>query len=1046
MGEKISNYVRKLGVQPKFSVLLFLMMFASGYAQNITVSGEVIDADGMPLPGVNVFIVGTSQGTTTNFDGNYTLDDVPSDATLSYSFMGYQSQDIPVNGRTQINVTMQDDAEALSEVVVVGYGTQSRESVTGSVVSVKGEELNEVKTANFQDALIGRAAGVNISTNSTRPGASPQVRIRGTRSLSGNNDPLIVLNGIPFSGGLSDISPNDIESLDILKDASATAIYGSRGANGVILITTKSGRQGQKATFSYNTYYAVKDVFAKYPMMNAAQLTQLRADVAAHPNQGGTPIYALGGDEDLANDTDWQDLIYGTGLQTTHDVSVKGGSEKGSYNVGLGYFKETSVAPGDSFQRYSLRAQVDQEVGELFSFGLNSVMNFNKTSSIVGVFGALAASPLLSPYDENGNFLESVRLQTQADNLWIPTENEVRRIGEGRKNEQLDYGSYNNIYAEVKIPWIEGLKYRLNLGLNFRAGRDGNFTGRGVFNYNEQNPSSASYNSSITRDYVIENQILFDRTFADKHKVNFVGLFSSQNTEFDNVGITAQNIPNESSLWYNIDSALSEDITNYGTGYSATGLLSYMGRVMYQYDNRYLMTATLRSDGSSRLAPGNKWVTYPAVSVGWNIGNEAFMDDVEWLNLLKLRAGYGETSNQAIAPYSVQGRLSTVNYNFGSTFATGYYVNQLPNANLGWEFSQTYNYGLDFGLFNNRLSGTVEYYITKTNDILYTLGLPSSSGVGNVTSNIGATQNKGFEISLNGTIIDNPDGFTWDAGINLYSNQNEITALASGQLRDEGNLWFVGSPINVIYDYERIGLWNESDPDFQYLQQYEPGGSAAGMIKVRYTGEYNADGSPVRPIGADDRKIIDPTPDFQGGFNTRLAYKNIDLSMVGTFQSGGTLVSTLYSSSSYLNLLTGRQNNVDVDYWTPTNTDAKYPAPGGIQSGDNQKYASTLGYFDGSYLKIRSLTLGYNFDQDFIDDLGINRLRVYASAQNPLVLFSPFHDESGLDPEITNSGVDGNGNRQNVAVNTGNISRGIPTIGTNIPSTRNYLIGLNISF
>ena len=1036
-------------LKSRWRIFLLVLSVFSGFIANAqngtTVSGVVSDDTG-PLLGVTVIVQGTNNGTTTDFDGRYTLENVSSDATLQFSFLGYEGQEIQVNGRNEIDIVLVEDTESLDEVVVIGYGTQRRESVTGSVVSVDGEELNEVKTANFQEALIGRAAGVNISTNSTRPGASPQVRIRGTRSLSGNNDPLIVLNGIPFSGGLSDISPNDIASLDILKDASATAIYGSRGANGVILITTKSGRQGQKATFSYNTYYATKEVFSKYPLMNASQLIQLRADVAAHPNQNGTPIYALGGDEDLANDTDWQDLLYGPGMQTSHDISVQGGSEKGSYNMGLGYFKETSVVPEDVFERFSLRAQIDQEVGSLFRFGLNSVLNFNKASSIVGIGGAISASPLLSPYDENGDFLQSVRLQTEADNLWIPTRNEINRIGDRRSNEQLDFGAYNNLYGEVKIPWVEGLKFRLNLGLNFRTSRDGNFTGQGVFNYNDVNPSSASYNSSNTRDYVIENQILYDRTFAEKHQVNFVGLFSAQQTKFDNVGLTAQNIPNESSLWYNLDSALTEDITSYGTGYSATGLLSYMGRIMYQYDDRYLLTATLRADGSSRLAPGNKWVTYPAVSVGWNIGNEAFMDDVSWVNLLKLRAGYGETSNQAIAPYSVQGRLSTVNYNFGSTFATGYFVNQLPNPNLGWEFSETYNYGLDFRLFNNRLSGAFEYYITKTNDILYTLGLPSTSGVGNVTSNIGATENKGFELSLNGTILDNPDGFTWDVGVNLYSNQNKITSLASGQLRDEGNLWFVGSPINVIFDYDRLGLWNEDDEGFEYLQQFEPGASGPGMIRVRYTGEYNEDGSPVRAIGADDRIIIDPTPDFQGGFNTRLAYKNIDLSMVGTFQKGGTLVSTLYSSNGYLNLLTGRGNNVDVDYWTPSNTDARYPAPGGIQSGDNQKYASTLGYFDASYLKIRSLTLGYNFDPNFTSGIGLDRLRIYASAQNPFVFFSPFHDESGLDPEITNSGVDGNGNRQNVAVNTGNVSRGIPTIGTNVPSTRNYLVGLNISF
>ncbi|WP_455168875.1 SusC/RagA family TonB-linked outer membrane protein, partial [Aegicerativicinus sediminis] len=310
----------------------------------ITVSGTVSDANG-PIPGANVIVKGTQNGAATDFDGNYTLDNVASNAILVVSYVGYTSREIPVNNRSRIDIVLQSDVSALDEVIVIGYGTQTRESVTGSVVSIKGGELNEVPAANFQQALQGRAAGVNISTTGTRPGDAPQIRIRGTRSLSGSNDPLIVLNGIPFSGGLSDINPNDIESLDILKDASATAIYGSRGANGVIIITTKSGKEGQKATFSYNTYYATKEVFNKYPLMNALQFIQLRADVAAHPNQGGVPIYSLGGDEYLGNDTDWQDLLYGTGFQMTHDVSVQGGSEKGNYNIGMGYFKETSVVP-----------------------------------------------------------------------------------------------------------------------------------------------------------------------------------------------------------------------------------------------------------------------------------------------------------------------------------------------------------------------------------------------------------------------------------------------------------------------------------------------------------------------------------------------------------------------------------------------------------------------------------------------------------------------------------------------------------------------------
>lgn len=1029
-------------LKQKWRNALFLLAIFSGFivnAQNqMTVTGTVTDEKG-PVPGVTVLIKGTSKGTTTNFDGEYSIENVPSNATLVFSFLGYQSQEIQVNGRNEIDIVMAEDTESLNEVVVIGYGSQNKEAVTGSVVSVSGDELTEVKSANFQEALIGRAAGVNISTTGTRPGDAPQIRIRGVRSFSGNNDPLIVLNGIPFSGGLSDISPNDIESVNILKDASATAIYGSRGANGVILITTKSGKQGQKATFSYNTYYAAKEIFAKYPVMDGPGLIRLREAVAA--NNDGVPIYPTGADEDPANNTDWQDLLYKTGLQTSHDISVQGGTETGAYNLGLGYFKETSVVPGDKFERYSLRAQIDQEIGSWLKVGLNSVMNFNKTSSIIGIGGVLSASPLLSPYDENGNFLESVRLQTPTDNLWIPTRNEIERIGEGRKNEQLDYGSYNNIYAEANIPGVEGLKYRLNLGLNFRTSRDGDFTGTGVFNYDPIYRNSGSYNSSITRDYVIENQLIYDRIFAEKHKINFVGLFSAQQTQYDNVGLSVTNIPDESSLWYNLDSALSENITGYGTGYSATGLLSYMGRILYQYDNRYLFTATLRSDGSSRLAPGYKWVTYPAVSAGWNIANESFMQNVKDINLLKLRVGYGETSNQAIDPYSVQGRLTPRNYNFGSNYAVGYYATQIPNPNLGWEFSKTYNFGVDFGLFNNRLSGSVEYYITNTNDVLLNLGLPPTAGVPNIASNIGEVQNKGFEFMVDGTIINNPDGFRWDAGLNLYTNHNEIVSLASGQLKDEGNLWFVGKPINVIFDYQYAGLYNEGDPDFQYLNTLEPGGNE-GMIRVKYTGDYNADGSPVRAIGADDRIVQDPSPNFQGGFNTRLAYKNLDLEIVGTFQNGGLLYSTLYGSAGYLNLLTGRQNNVDVDYWTPDNRDARYPAPGGLQSGDNQKYASTLGLFDASYLKIRTITLGYDFDRDLVENIGMKRVRIYASAQNPLVFFSPFHDESGLDPEITNS----SGDNRNAATGVTNLSGGIPTIGANAPSTRNYLLGLNITF
>lgn len=458
---------------------------------------------------------------------------------------------------------------------------------------------------------------------------------------------------------------------------------------------------------------------------------------------------------------------------------------------------------------------------------------------------------------------------------------------------------------------------------------------------------------------------------------------------------------------------------------------------MYSYDNRYMLSATVRSDASSRLAPGHQWHTYPAVSAGWNITNESFMRDITWLNSLKLRAGYGQTSNQAIAPYATLGVLSTRPYNFGEdNYATGYYVTQLPNPSLGWEYSETWNYGLDFSLFHNRLSGTIEYYTTNTKDILLGVSLPPTSGVSSYTANIGQTQNKGFEITLNGTIIDGGrDGFTWDAGFNLYANRNKLIALASGATKDEGNGWFVGHNINSIYDYQKIGLWQEKDP---YLDILEPGGKV-GMIKVKYTGDYNADGSPKRAINADDRQIMDVDPKFLGGFNTRLAYKGFDLTVVGIFQHGGILVSSLYGSGGYLDNLTTRNNNVKVDYWTPEHTNAKYPNPAGPLSGDNPKYGSTLGYFDASYLKFRTISLGYDFNRSLIKNSDI-KLHAYFTVQNPFVLFSPYNKESGMDPETNSYG------NENAAVPLSYSLRRILTIGTNTPSTRNYIVGINLSF
>ncbi len=565
----------------------------------------------------------------------------------------------------------------------------------------------------------------------------------------------------------------------------------------------------------------------------------------------------------------------------------------------------------------------------------------------------------------------------------------------------------------------------------------GSYTGEGVFSATATTPSTASISNSLNTNWAIENLLTFDRTFAVKHRINVVGLYSAEQTHYHSSFIAARDIPADAFQFYNIGRAAGEITVNPDyQGYYESGLISWMGRAMYSFDDRYMLTATVRSDASSRLAPGHKWHTYPAVSVGWNIKNESFLRDVAPIDLLKIRVGFGQTSNQSIDPYATLGRLSTRPYNFGTAYSVGYYVSQLPNSNLGWEYSLTWNYGLDFALFKNRLSGTVEYYITNTKDILLSVGLPATSGVSSYMANIGETQNKGLELSLSGVILDNLNGWTWDASFNLYANRNKLISLASGQTRDEANWWFVGYPIDCIFDYEKIGLWQEGD---QYRVNLEGAGSNVGMIKVKYTGDYNTDGTPVRLIGAADRQIMSVEPKFMGGFSTRLAYKGFDLSAVGVFKNGGILISSLYSGQGYLNLMTGRRGNVKVDYWTPENTGAKYPNPAGVLSGDNPKYASTLGYFNASYLKIRTLSLGYNFDNNWIKGAGISKLRLYVTLENPFVMFSPYHNESGMDPETNSYG------NENTAI-TNAYQRRLLIIGTNTPSTRNYLIGIGLTF
>jgi len=1005
------------------------------------VKGRVIDSQG-PLIGATVMEKGTNNGTVTDFDGNYTLKVSNPNAVLVVKYVGYYPEELAANDVDVVNFTLKEDGHNLNEVVVIGYGTQRREAVTGSVANVSAEKLMENPSSNITQALQNRIAGVDMQQTNSQPGAEMRIRIRGQRSLSASNDPLIVLDGIPFLGNLSDINPSDIKSLDILKDASATAIYGSRGANGVIMVTTNKGSLGTPAKVTYNGYVNFKTLFNEFPMMQGEKYVEMRKLAGKFTN---------GLDEKDDVNTDWQDLLYQTGVSHNHDITVSGGTQTGTYSFGGSYNHDEGVIPTQAFDRFTLRANIEQKIGNYVRVGLSTTNTYNtKEGTQLGVYSALNMSPITDPYNEDGTLKRVVHLGS--DDIFILTKDVIEENTDKWRQDTQTIATYNSLFGEVEFPWLKGLKYRINLGLNYRGTKIGNWTGKGFNSVNENQISSGSMEQRDYKNYAVENVLSFDRTFNEKHQVSFVGLFSAEQTRFTQTHMSGQDIP-EFFQYHNIGRALQNIVVNPDDNkYEQYGLLSWMGRVMYTYDNKYMISAALRSDASSRLAPGHQWHTYPAVSLGWNIAREKFMEDLKWIDNLKIRAGYGQTANQAIQPYTTLGSLNTVYYNFGDTQALGLYPNKLANPNLGWEYSETFNYGVDFSLFGGRLSGTLEYYTMNTKDILQDISLPASGGISSYTANIGKTENKGFEASINGIIIDNKDGWTWEAGLNFSLNRNKLTELATADEdgRDTGNGWFVGYPIDALYDYEKIGLWNETDADYQNFGILEPGGNL-GMIKVAggyYTQEELEAGTipegknvgDPRAIGLQDRRVISLEPDFTGGFNTRVAYKNIDLNIIGAFQSGGKLISTLYGSSGYLNLLTGRRGNVDVDYWTPENTGADFPKPGGINAGDNQKYASTLGLFDGGYLKIRNITLGYNFNGAWMKKAGISSLRLYAAVQNPFIISSSYYSISSLDPEPNSMSDDGQFHATQIG------GHAIPVVGTNAPTTRNYLIGLNLSF
>ncbi|GHT37602.1 SusC/RagA family TonB-linked outer membrane protein [Bacteroidia bacterium] len=986
-------------------------------------SGIIKDDKGEPVIGASVAIKGSQTGAITDIDGRFSIN-ASAGSILSVSYIGFTSKEFKLGDSAELQIVIQEDNRLLDEVVVIGYGTQRRSDVTGAISSIGENALKEVPSINISQSMQGRVAGVSIQQTGTQPGADAQIRIRGTRSLTASNDPLIIVDGIPFGGKLNDIPSDDIKSVDILKDASSTAIYGSRGSNGVLLITTNRTNTYTKPQVSYNGYVGLSSIAKKYEMFDAEDFIKLR-NLSGY--QAGSP-YLPQEQQYFTTGTsyDWQDEMYKTSSVNNHDLNFRAGNETLQSSLGLNYYNETSVLPGQDFTRYSLRGNIDLKLNNWFKIGYNTQNAFSLTNgegvSIVALYEMLAFSPLVNPYDENGKAI--VQPLAPREDSYSPLLLKDKSLW---TQERKRFNTLNSLYAEIQF--TPELKYRANLGLNYFHDQYGEFYSTNS-PFKDGSTSSAALSLSTAYNYTIENLLYYDKAFALKHRVGATLMYSIEDSYIEYIRAEGLNMTADYMKYHNLGMA-NDGVTFDGNrqSYQRRTLLSYMGRINYSYDGKYMATFTLRSDGSSVLAKGKKWHTYPALSLAWNIRKESFMKNFDRIDLLKIRAGYGQTSNQSISPYATLGSLGQNKYNYGSDLVYGYYTSTLSNPNLGWEYTYSYNLGIDFSLWN-RLSGSIDLYSQNTQDLLVSQRLPHSSGVqSSVMVNVGKTQNKGIEFSLHSDNFTpaSKDGFAWKTDFNLYINRNKLVSLNSGITQDIDNGWFVGYPIDVIYDYKKLGIWQLGEEAEAAKFGFQP-----GDIKLE---DYDKDGQ----LSQNDRYVIHKfEPDAELGMTNRFEYRNFDFTVVAFSQIGGTLVSSLHQTQSYLNVLNGVRNNLKVEYWredNPTNDN-----PRSLNSGGARPYSSTLGYFDGSFLKIRTMTLGYSFLGQWLKSRNINNFRVYLTCNNVATLFSPYMKKGGIDPQPTGYGAQGVGN-----VSSPQKDRQL-TITLSTPPTRQFLLGASITF
>ena len=1009
--------------------LLMSVMCFMAYAQK-TVTGTVKDAMGEPMIGVSVVVDGTSNGGVTDFNGRFNIQGVPNNGVLKFSYVGYKDQKVSTAGKTTISVVMTEDAMGLDEVVVVGYGTQKKSDVTGSMVSVSSEELNIRPVNNALEALQGKAVGVDITTNE-RPGQLGSIRIRGERSIGATNAPLYVVDGVPLmsASAIETLNPRDIETIDILKDASATAIYGSRGANGVVLVTTKQGRSG-KTNIDYSGTITISNIIDRSPSMSASDFIQFRRWAAynldpqtyAHPDQPtqandmvifDSPLDGqtsrdnvmkgwTGGSWDASKvtNTDWTDFVTQTAVSHEHTLAVSGGTEQMNAYGSFGYLSNKGTQKGQWYDRYTGKVSVNIKPTKWFSmqasingtwseqdYGM-STLGGRSGSVPDAIYGtAKAIYNIAVPYDANGNVVINPGgengIYTIMDE-WNHSQQKSQTFRAlGNFSATVDFG-------EIFKP-VQGLRYKINFGPDFRYWREGvyidGYSSHKINADGSEGVNQSRLNNRRDFSWTLDNMLMFDRTFVEKHKVGITLLQTASKWNTETSGMNAVNIAKDSYLWnaFNtVDVTNADNKAGISSGLTDRQLESYMVRLNYGFNERYLLTLSGRWDGASQLADGHKWDFFPSAALAWRISEEDFMKGFDWVSNLKLRLGVGVTGNAAVSPYETKGDITGIYLPFnGMENVLGYTTNEpyysgtqltMANPELGWEKTTQWNFGLDYGFLNGRIFGSIDLYWSRTNDLIMSTVIPTLTGFPSTMSNVGKTKNHGIEFTVSAIPVKTKD-FQWLTNFNIAYQKDEIVELAYGKNDMPDNSLFIGEAISVFYGYESDGIWQESD--------------AAEMAKWNENG-YNFTAGNVRPkdqngdykMDSEDRVVLGrKNPSTTLGWHNSFSWKGLELGIQMIGRLG-------YMFSTGGEALTAHANQREIDYWTPNSTGAEYQKPilGQATSGSADQFASLLGFKKASFIKVRNISLGYNLPKALLRPATLSHAKIYAQVINPFSL------------------------------------------------------------